>query len=128
MVYLNEVSPGFIFFCCSGATGAFYQFAMFNSIKSIINRLADWLEARQSGLTLFMVGACLFYVDLLTPRTDITELNIMMLGLVKYAWIFCIGMGTFMLVRKEMQESSQAKLKEESKPVISPAATSSTAE
>ena len=91
---------------------------MISTFKSLIDRLADWLESRQSALTMGTVGACLFFVDMLTPRTDVTDLNIMMLGLVKYGWIFCFGMGSYMLVRKEIADSKS----KEAKKLVAPAA------
>lgn len=80
---------------------------MINTFKTLVDRLADWLESRQSALTLFAVGASLFYIDAITPRSGITDLNILMLGLMKYGWIFCFGMGSYMLVRKEIAESKE---------------------
>jgi hypothetical protein len=113
-ILLSLASAGFIcFFALVALLKRFHlEYTMITTFKNLIDRLADWLESRQSALTLGMVGACLFFVDMLTPRTDVTDLNILMLGLVKYGWIFCFGMGSYMLVRKEI---AQSRLEQEKK-------------
>ena len=94
---------------------------MITTFKNSIDRLADWLESRQSAVTLFAVGGALFYLDLLTPRGGMTDLNILMLGLMKYGWIFCFGMGSYMLVRKEVADSKSKAEKKLAAPIAAKA-------
>ncbi len=80
-----------------------------NEIKNLLDKIADWLELRQSAFTLFAVGTCLMYIESMIDRTHMTDVNILMAAICKGGWIFAFLMGAYMLAREGVGNKPKAE-------------------